>query len=116
MYELVRRGAIRKRRYFDAAYTEGYLNGLISLDLDKSATEHLPLYFVWGSGELVTFDDFARALERARQLHKAATAEAKRLVSDIPEGLVVQHTPFLDTEGYVEAAAPKGVAPPPGKA
>lgn len=95
-YERLRRGAIRKRQYFDAAYIQGYQYGLMSLDFDDETTKTLPLFFIWGlNRDLLEFEDFAGELKRAPRLHKAATAEAKRLVSDLEPGLTVQHTPFL---------------------
>ena len=93
------------RKYFDAAYVDGYQNGLLSLDLSRRDVRAVPLYFVWGSdSDMPTFEDFEEELARAPELHRAATAEAERLASHMADGLVVQHTPFLDVDGYSAAA------------
>jgi hypothetical protein len=113
-YATVVKGAIRKRRYWDAAYANGYLNALISLDMDDAGTRLLPLYWVWGSNrDLRTFATFERELKRAPKLHRSATAEATRLVRDIPRGMVVHHEAYLDAEGYAEAG--RGRKPSPGR-
>lgn len=76
---------------------QGYLNGLITLELGEKDIASLPPYFVWGSKlELRMFDEFAKELRRAPKLHKAATAEAIRAVRDFPDDLTVYHTPFLE--------------------
>lgn len=104
-YELVRRGAIRERQYWDAAYAEGYRQGLASLDLDAAAAARIPLYLVWGSRRnLRSFDDFAKEVVRGPQLHKAATAEAIRLVQGLPDNLEVHHDAYLDVDRFIGAA------------
>ncbi len=105
-YELVTKGAIRRRNYWDAAYAAGYRNGMMSLDLDDAVADLLPLYLVWGSrGDLRDFDDFARELSRAERLHKTATTRAVRLVRNVKDGLEVHHGLSLDAEGYIKAVA-----------
>ncbi len=103
-YEAARKGAIRTRQYFDAAYINGYQNGLLALDFDEETTHQMPLYFVWGSdSELVEFGEFKRELRNAPQLHKGANDEARRLVQKAG-GLVPVHTPFLDVDGLAAAS------------
>jgi SIR2-like domain len=105
-YELVVKGAIRERSYWDAAYAAGYRNGMMSLDLDDAAADLLPLYLVWGAKrDLRDFDDFTRDVNQARQLHKAATTYAIRLVRNMPDGVEPHHSAFLNTERYLAAAA-----------
>jgi hypothetical protein len=100
-YEQIRTGAIRARRYFDAAYADGYEAGLIALELDSHEIRRLPLFFVWGSkSDLRSFPRFRRNLRRAEKLHKAATNEARRLVARVADGLTVSHEPFLDVDRY----------------
>jgi SIR2-like domain len=103
-YELARKGAFRTRQYFDAAYIEGYENGLLALEIGKEATADLPLFFVWGSHRgLREFDDFKVELMDAPRLHKAATRKAERMVA-AAGGLVPVHQPFLDVDDYVAIA------------
>lgn len=110
-YELVRRGAIRLRDYWNASYAEGYRMGLASLDLDDAAAAKLPLYLIWGSNRVVRdFEDYSMQLEQAPRLHKAATAQAIRLVRNHPTGLVEHHSAYLDVDRFLEAAVPGLVA------
>jgi len=108
-YEQMFKGAVRKREYIDAAYIDGFENGLVALELDREAANHTPLYWVWGSDSpMVKFADFKKELGRAGQLHKAATAEAERIVSNAPAGnMTMQHSPFIDIDQYMEAGAPR---------
>jgi len=101
-YERLIREARRTRHYFHAAYLEGYLNGLITLELGEKEVATLPLYFVWGSKlDLRTFEEFASELERASNLHKGAAREAGRLARDLSDDLIVYHRPFLLSEASV---------------
>lgn len=50
---------------------------------------------------MADFEDFTRELKRAPRLHKAATAQAMRLVQDLGPGLIIQHRPFLDLNEFV---------------
>jgi hypothetical protein len=96
-YDQLRRRAISDGKYFDAAYIDGYLNGLLCLELDSDDLKDLPLFFVWRSAvDLVDYSDFVTEIAKAETLHKAATRHAQRLVSDLTPGLVVRHKPFLD--------------------
>ncbi len=100
-YALLRKGAIRAREYYDAAYIEGYLNGLYCL-LDSECDENVPIYYVFGSGkDLRTYEEFESEHARAAQLHRAAFAKAKKDVRNIPDSYVVHHFPFLD-HGYAD--------------
>jgi hypothetical protein len=106
-YEEIRTGAIRARRYFDAAYADGYEAGLIALELDRNEIRRIPLFFVWGATkDLRSFAGFRRDLLRAERLHKAATTEARRLVADVADGLTVTHEPFLDVDLYRSLGRP----------
>ena len=107
-YDAVVRGAIRLREYWDAAYALGYLNAMMSLDLGRTETDRLPLYYVWGhEGDLRSFRDFARAMRKAPGLHKGATRMAEGLVRDLEPRMVVHHPPYLDVDRYAEAASTK---------
>jgi NAD-dependent SIR2 family protein deacetylase len=107
-YELARKGALRTRQYFDAAYILGYRNGLMALEMNAGDTELMPVYFVWGSGhDLRDFGDFKGELLVAPRLHRAATRKAERIVAG-SGGLVPVHDHFLDADEYV-ARARRGV-------
>jgi hypothetical protein len=96
-YERLRRGALRAKRYFDVAYIEEYLNGLICLaDPDEDWKAQVPMYFVFGSDvHLDSFDKFLAEHKRAAQLHRTSYAKAKKTVADSEDSHAVWHTPFL---------------------
>jgi hypothetical protein len=102
-YELLRKGALRARVYWDVAYIEGYLNGNYCL-VDQEFRDGVPLYFVFGSKKnLDTLDDFLAEHENAAQLHRTAFAKAKKDIEVYGESEAVFHTPFLD-HGYASTA------------
>lgn len=108
MYDQLFKGAVRKREYYDAAYIDGFANGLLALELDDEFVEQTPLYWVWGSdAPMLKAGHFKAELKRAERLHKAATAQAERLLRDARPGMTAQHAPFLDTTTYMEAGAPR---------
>ena len=103
-YLHVEQGAVKRRNYWDAAYARGYVMGLLAMDLTPEKAERAPVYLVWGAkGDVSTFDDFKRLLDRA-DLHKGAAAQAERLTRDIGHDVVPHHEAYLDAEGYIRAA------------
>ena len=88
----------RARRYWDVAYVEGYLNGLLTplVESDLGPTR-FPPYFLFGSSEeLYSFSQFKKALRDGESLHRAAYRQAKKIVPRLQGGrLLIQHTPFL---------------------
>lgn len=96
-YEEIRKARLRKRNYWDVAYTEGYMNGLMLLIADEDLTKAIPIYYVFGArDEPVTFTAYCRLAARAAKLHRASFEQARRLVKRHGD-LTVHHTPFLDT-------------------
>jgi hypothetical protein len=102
----------RLRNYTDAAYCEGYANGvLLALMETKKERGQLPLYFAFGERETRTIRQFQAALRRAHDSHKAAWTVAKRLASSLPPGLLYRHPPFCrgvvaNPSRYVRSAVP----------
>jgi hypothetical protein len=88
--------AIRKRKYYDAAYIRGYTNGVLYLVFSDKERRLLPLYFLYGAHELRTVTAFRRFLARAEELHKAAYRHAMSMTKGIGENLNLYHPPFLD--------------------
>jgi hypothetical protein len=95
-YEMIKKDNLRRRRYDDVAYIEGYMNGLLYLLLDDKGRKAIPLYFNFAMPEICTLNEFKRALA-SRKRHKASLSFAKKLVA---KGLgpkdVLHHTPFID--------------------
>lgn len=107
-YEHARRGAIHLKNFFDAAYIEGYQNGLMAIEIDpETVLKGTPRYFVFGNkDEMVTFAEYMAVLKRAAQLRKGAEKEARRLI-EVSGGLDPVHTPYLNIPKLVEASRPK---------
>ena len=95
-YERALKVAIRHRKYFDAAYIEGYLNGLMIMLFPDQELRRIPYYYLFGVREDIrTRKQLDRWIKRAPKLHKASFKAAERIVAHIGD-LVVRHTPFLD--------------------
>lgn len=94
-YETLRKVHISRKKYTDVAYIEGYLNGLLWLVADDKTRAELPLYYVFGVGEVSTFKLYQKALKRHEGEHKAALRLAKRIASELTTGQVLHHSPYL---------------------
>lgn len=100
------RGAVRKREYYDASYIDGYINGMLTLELSPKEMREIPTYRVWGSaGDLTSLRAFQRSVRQAAALHKAATAQAVRYAKNLHKNeLLASHAPFVDVSGYADVA------------
>lgn len=94
-YDDMTRRFRRERRYDDVAYAEGYSNGLLYLILPDSDREHIPFGHFFGVKDSVERDDLREILAQGPSLHRAAYARAERMTRDLPDGFVLDHTPFL---------------------
>jgi hypothetical protein len=89
---------LRRQRYDDVAYIEGYSNGLLYLPSDDKGRKAIPLYFNFGMPEMRTLKEFNKALASKRR-HKASLALAEQLVAKhVKYKDVLHHTPFIDWE------------------
>ena len=92
---------LKDRKYEDVAYIEGYINGLMFLQLsddEKNKLKHPPLYYAFGvKRDLFTLEDFNDVIEELPQLHKASYQRAKRMVNKLKStgGIVFHHPPWL---------------------
>jgi SIR2-like domain len=96
-YDSIRAENLRARRYWDVAYVEGYMNGLMYLLADGDARAKLPFYFIYGlEGQPVTLAEYKKALKTSAIPHKRAKALAERIVREkLGPGDDLHHTPFL---------------------
>lgn len=99
-YEEMKSDYIKNKSYNNAAYIEGYLNGLIYLLLDDEEREELyvPIYFAFGAKEdFFNFEDFKSFLELNPKAHKASLKSAKKIIASVknPESIVFHHPPWL---------------------
>ena len=89
-------GAERARshqRFHDAAYMEGYANALIELFNDEDEDiASFPFFYVYGSDDDITNpDDFQTALEQSRRRAPRQRAQARRLLDNLPDDMVLEH-------------------------
>ena len=94
----IRADKMKKRRYHDVAYVEGYADGLVYFIADDELREMLPIYFTFGEKKVIyTLSDYKRALVRAARTSSREHKFAKQLVKrrDVGDGIVPHHTPFL---------------------
>ena len=97
-YEGRRKMAIRDRRFTEAAYLDGYMNGNVAFLAGPAMRRSVPFYFLHGhDGYYASLDAFKRILRRAPQLHRGASRVARKIVSERigTENLVPHHPPWL---------------------
>lgn len=92
-------------RYTDAAYIDGYTNGLMLLmsdqehgeaDIEGGLADNVPLFFVYGSDSPMRKKaDLDEALDLSRRRSPKTRKEAREFADNIPEGMVRSHAPFL---------------------
>lgn len=92
--------AYEAERFADAAYIDGYVNGLMMLLSDKADAEELvdnvPLYFVYGSDSAMrSEDEFREGLQNSRRRAPKVRKKAREISDRLDEGMVVSHVPFL---------------------
>jgi NAD-dependent SIR2 family protein deacetylase len=99
-YERFRRQSVKEHNYWDAAYIEGYQNGLMCFILTRRQVRRsLPIFYVFGLKDHPrTVKEYKRCLRHGATIHKAAYGQAKKIVQrktlGVP-GVGLHHTPFL---------------------
>ena len=87
------------RNYWDAAYYEGYLNGVVLIgasDLDPTVIGCFPFFYLPNAKEpLSSLDVFKRELDRVTTLKSKYHRYAKKIVDEITsEEIIVHHPPL----------------------
>jgi len=97
-YEKIKADNLRRKRYLDVAYVEGYMNGLCFLLADDRERKQLPFYFIYGlSDHPRSLAQYRSALSRQKVQHKAALGMAKKLVAErLGPDDELHHTPFIN--------------------
>jgi hypothetical protein len=86
---------LKKKRYFDVAYIEGYINGMAFLLADDKVRKFMPRYFIFGIEEQPnTYNKYSRLRRNAFKLHKTAYKQAQRMVENL-NGAIPQHMPYF---------------------
>lgn len=94
----IRPEKMKRRKYHDVAYVDGYVDGLIYFLADDDLRRQMPMYYAYGESKLIrTLKDYRRALGRAERVasrqHKFAKALAHKIRAG--DGIAFHHTPFL---------------------
>jgi len=96
VYEGIRKRKLKEKNYFDVAYVDGYMSGLLFLLGDDETRETLPLYYIFGSkDEAVSMEEFKRRRRGASKKHKAAYMKAQELTKRAGSDFVFRHRPLL---------------------
>ena len=90
---------IEHGNYWDAAYFEGYINGLTFIGLDKrikDVKDIFPFYYLPNAKrELATYDIYVSELERVSHENDEYQKQAKNIVNRLKgDDLVVHHPPY----------------------
>lgn len=97
-YTRMKQCAVRRRRYWDGSYIEGYINGLIFLLSDNASKWDIPLFYMPGApaeAPTGTSTQLKRLYSRGKRLHKTAYREAERIAARYDEAIVVHHPATL---------------------
>lgn len=99
-YGQIRNKKIHKRKYWDIAYIDGYMNGLVFLlTADKEAIKELPMFYIYGYKNNITdLKSFKDLINSKRDFHKSAYKWAEKIIKDKNiDGVNIfpEHTPFL---------------------
>jgi hypothetical protein len=93
-YDQARQKATAKRDYWNAAFIEGYWNGLVALGMAVRPND-VPMYYCPGIGPERSFVEVERAIRAGRRTHATAFAWAAREIRKLPEGVSFNHPPVL---------------------
>jgi hypothetical protein len=94
-YEEMRKDMVRRKRYGDVAYIDGYINGLFFLLATDETRKVLPLYYVFGAkNQPVTLTEFKKVRRKAATLHKAAYQSVLKGAQRMTD-LVPHHMPYF---------------------
>ena len=100
VYRKLRKEFNGRRRYEDVAYIDGYLNSLafILLALEKKQKTKLPLYYVFGVGEIDTYKKYRKLVPSMPDLHKGSYQRAKEILAALSSAghpINYHHMPWL---------------------
>jgi len=101
LYEKISKQTLKRRRYEDVAYIEGYLNALRFITMFENvglSIEDLPMYHVFGNDEEInTIDELIELLPSLPSAHKSAHKRINLLAKKYAnsEDVDVHHPPIL---------------------
>ena len=93
-YEDLIKERLHEGNYPDVAYFTGYEAGLLYFLLDEKGRRSMPMYFLFGCGDIMNFEQYIKLEKDAARLHKSAHKMAEKIASTVSKGLVFHHKPF----------------------
>jgi NAD-dependent SIR2 family protein deacetylase len=95
-YQILQKRYLAARNYWEVAYVEGFMNGLVYFLSSNKRTPKLPLCYLFGCGDITNLRDYTRLARNARSQHKSAYSFAERIASVVhTESVSFHHSPFL---------------------
>jgi NAD-dependent SIR2 family protein deacetylase len=95
-YEYLMKRCLKFGNYPDVAYYEGYATGLLYFMADEKRS--LPMYYLFGWGDIHSLSAYLKAEKKAPNLHKAAHKIALSMANSVhSEGVVYHRFPFLSS-------------------
>jgi hypothetical protein len=92
-YETLIKERLSYRHFPDVAYFRGYQAGLLFFLSDKEGRELMPIYYLFGCDDILTFEDLLQAEKEAPTLHKSAHKLAVVLSARMKDNLVLHRSP-----------------------
>ena len=95
-YEFRRTMYSAKHNYKEVAYIDGFLAGLMCLISSDEQRARVPLFYLFGCGDITSLEDYTRLAKGSHSLHKSAYSYAEKMAKYVPSGNVsFHHKPFL---------------------
>ncbi|NLH46528.1 MAG: hypothetical protein GX451_10470 [Acholeplasmataceae bacterium] len=90
---------LKNKQYFDVAYIDGYVNGLLFIidveELEDIKDKTDPFYLFGYRNKINNFEEYLNLINNGKVYHKNARKLAEKIVTDIVQGITVHHKPFL---------------------
>lgn len=88
---------LKKKQYFDVAYIDGYVNGMLFLINDKELKDKTnPFYLFSYRDKINNFEEYLNLINNDKVYHKNARNLAEKIVKTVGPEITVHHPPFLD--------------------
>lgn len=93
-YEVIQKKRLKDKRYYDIAYIEGYINGLIYF-MEEELID-FPTHYIFGNkNPIFSYKEYLQKSKKAVTLHKDAYKIAKNITANLADGITISHRPFL---------------------
>jgi hypothetical protein len=95
-YKDKRKIHLKKRLYFNVAYIDGYMDGLMFLLVDEDQRRQASPFYLFGYREYISdFREYRKIINSGEVYHKSARNYAEYKVQNWSKGMTVHHNPFL---------------------